>query len=492
MKGKLSSVLIVGIIGLVLATVAGLVIAKTGILSILIIPLMALAAILCYAILKSPELGWLLIIFFLPFERVPSYEVAGVNLKINTLIGFLTLISWVLALMFSPKKYKVQPNFLSIPLSLFVLALMISMTQAENFSRAVSVLIFILFTLALSVLAVNMVHSRETLRQSVIILFLAGAVVGLFGLFQFGGDVFGLPRSLTLLKEGYTSAVFGFPRVQAFSMEPLYFANFLLIPLSISLALFINRAEPIKRGWLMGLIGLLLLNFILTVSRGGYLGLVGSLLVLGILLFRRLFNWKTILIGVVTVTLVIYGVAFAISQGQTRATIEFLGHVRLQDLRRGESVEGRLMSYKKGLVAFRQSPIFGKGVGNYGPWSKDYPAAAPKTGWPIVNNQYIELLAETGVAGVGTFLLVIIFLFFRTFIALKYARDVFLRSVLIGLFAALVGVLIQYNFMSTLYIIHIWVLIGLLVGVQNIILMQNAKVKMQNAFRHANVKSEMS
>jgi len=87
---------------------------------------------------------------------------------------------------------------------------------------------------------------------------------------------------------------------------------------------------------------------------------------------------------------------------------------------------------------------------------------------------------------------VIIFLFFRTFIALKYARDVFLRSVLIGLFAALVGVLIQYNFMSTLYIIHIWVLIGLLVGVQNIILMQNAKVKMQNAFRHANVKSKMS
>ena len=226
MKGKLSSVLIVGIIGLVLATVAGLVIAKTGILSILIIPLMALAVILCYAILKSPELGWLLIIFFLPFERVPSYEVAGVNLKINTLIGFLTLISWVLALMFSPKKYKVQPNFLSIPLSLFVLALMISLAQAENFSRAISVLIFILFTLALSVLAVNMVHSRETLRQSVIILFLAGAVVGLFGLFQFGGDVFGLPRSLTLLKEGYTSAVFGFPRVQAFSMEPLYFANF--------------------------------------------------------------------------------------------------------------------------------------------------------------------------------------------------------------------------------------------------------------------------
>ncbi|KKQ18714.1 MAG: O-antigen polymerase [Berkelbacteria bacterium GW2011_GWA1_36_9] len=474
MKGKSASWrtrnILIALFSVALALAVGFLIAKIAFLGLLLIILAVIALIVAYLVFRSPELGWLLIIFFLPFERVPSIEMAGVNLKINTFLGFLTLIAWILGLMFQGKKYKVQPNFLSIPLFLFIMALLLSLTQAFNFTRAVSVLIFTVFTIIFSILAVNMVYSKETLRKTILVLFFSALVVSLFGLFQFGGDVVGLPQSLTLLKEGYTSVVFGFPRVQAFSMEPLYFANYLLIPISVGLALFINRVEPIKRWWMAGLIGLILLNFILTVSRGGYLGLLGSFLVLGILLFKRLFNWRTILIGIVTVIIVVYGVAFALSKGETRATMEFLGHVTLQDVNRGESVEGRLITFKQGMNAFYTSPIFGIGLGNYGPWVTFYPDARPITGWPIVNNEFIELLAETGIVGAGTFLLLIIFLSVRTLMALKYAHDIFLKSVLIGLFAAFVGVLIQYNFMSTLYIIHVWVLIGLLVAVQNIIL----------------------
>lgn len=483
-----SSYFVVILIGVILALAAGLIIAKTAFLALAIIPFLAIAIIVTYLIVRSPELGWLLIVFFLPFERVPSIQMAGIDIRINTLLGFVTLIAWILALMFSPyakalgdknaKKYKVQPNFLTIPLFLFGMALVLSLFQAQNLTRAASVFLFTLFTMAFSVLAVNMVYSKEILKKNILVLFLSALIAGLFGLFQFGGDVIGLPQSLTLLKEGYTSVVFGFPRVQAFSMEPLYFANYLLIPLSVGLSLFINHEEPIKRWQMAILIGLLLLNFVLTVSRGGYLGLVVSLLVLGILLFRKLFNWKTILIGIVTIVIVGYGVVFAISKGETRATIEFFSHIQLQDMKRGESIEGRLLSYKRGMNAFRESPIFGIGPGNFGPWATDYPDATPKTGWPIVNNQYIELLAETGIVGVSAFALIILFLIYRTFIALKYAHDLFLKSVLIGLFAAFIGVLIQYNFMSTLYIIHIWVLIGLMVGVQNIIL-KSSKQKAQ-------------
>lgn len=470
MKAKLLQSFFIAAIGLILAVSTGIIIAKTAMFALLIVPLLALAAVLFYLIIRNPELGWFLIVFFLPFERVPSLEIAGVNLKINTLLGFLTLFAWVLALMFNSKKYRVQPNPLIIPLLLFIFALIFSLTQALDFTRAVSVLVFTLFTITISVLAVNMVYSKETLQKSILILFLSALVVGLFGLFQFGGDVVGLPPSLTLLKEGYTSVVFGFPRVQAFSMEPLYLANYLLIPLCVGLALAINRIDIIKRWWLVGLMALLLVNFILTVSRGGYAGLVVSLVILGIFFLKKVLTWRNILIGVVTAAVVIYGVAFALSRGETRATLEFLGHIQLQDMRRGESVEGRLMSYKRGLIAFRTSPVFGLGLGNYGPWATDYRDTRPTSGWPIVNNQYIELLAETGIVGLGAFVFLIFVLILRTFIALKYTSDLFLGSVLIGLLAALAGVLVQYNFMSTLYIIHIWVLIGMLVGVQNIIL----------------------
>jgi len=472
MKEKLSfKAKLIIVAGLVLAALLfAKVIVMFGVLSFLVGPVLLIGLLLSYFIFREPTLGWFLIVFFLPFERVPTIEMGGINIKINTVLGLITLFAWVLALMANSKKWKIEPNALAIPLSLFVAALIASLTGAINLPRALEVLIFILFTVTLSVLAVNMVNSKEALRKTLIVLFASALVAGAFGLFQFAGDIVGLPRSLTLLKEGYTKAIFGFPRIQAFSMEPLYFANYLLIPICIGVALIFNRVEPIKRWPFIGLVALLLINFVLTVSRGGYLGLVGSFVVLGILLFRKIFTWRNVLIGVLTIGIVGYGVAFALSKGNYQATNEFIGHVMVTDFKNSESVQGRLLTYRRAYNAFKWYPVFGIGIGNYGPFAKFYPSATPKGGWDIVNNQYIELLAETGLVGTITFAFLILVLTLRTFISLKYGRDLLLRSVLIGAFAALVGILVQYNFMSTLYIIHIWVLIGLLIAVQSIIL----------------------
>ncbi len=446
------------------------VIGKFASLSIAIIPVLLAGLFLAYYIIRNPELGWFLIIFFLPFERVPTVNFGGIDVKINTALGFITLLAWILALAFSPKKYKVSPNALAIPLSIFVFALVLSLSHAVALTRALEVLAFIGFTITLSILAVNMVNSKEILNKTIIVLFASSLLVGIFGLFQFGGDVVGLPQSMTFLKEGYTKAVFGFPRIQAFSMEPLYLANYLLIPLFIGLAFFFNRTGPLKRWPLVGLLALLLMIFVLTVSRGGYLGFVGAFLVLAIFLFRKVFTWRNIVFAVLIIGVVGYGVAFALSKGDYKATNEFIGHVLLSDINRGESIQGRLQTYERSLQAFHESPILGIGIGNYGPWNKFYPPMTPPKGWDIVNNQYLELLAETGIIGLSAFGLIIFVLLLRTLVALKHAKDTYLRSVLIGLAAAFVGILIQYNFMSTLYIIHIWVMIGLLIAVQNIIL----------------------
>ncbi|MBM2820667.1 MAG: O-antigen polymerase [Candidatus Berkelbacteria bacterium] len=469
MKEKLYANFVIGIVSIFVAFLMAIIIAKFATLSIAMIPVLILGAFLTYFIIRRPELGWLLIIFFLPFERVPTVAFGGVDIKINTILGFITLIAWILALMFNAKKYKVQPYVIAIPIILFILAMLLSLTDAGAFTRGLMVLFFILFTILLSVLAVNMLSDKEQLKKTLIVLFASSFIVGVFGLFQFGGDTVGLPQSLTLLKQGYTKVVFGFPRVQAFSMEPLYLANYLLIPIFVGIALFFNKTGPVPRWTLAGLLALLILIFVLTVSRGGYLGFIGAFAVSAILMFRQVLTWKNILIGLLTIVVVGYGVAFALSKGDYRATNEFIGHVTLGDLNRGESIQGRLATFRRAMQAYVESPIIGVGIGNYGPWNKFYPDATPKIGWDIVNNQYIELLAETGIVGVSAFGLIIIVLIWRTFSALKKAKDIFLKSVLIGFFAALVGVLIQYNFMSTLYIIHIWVLIGLLVGVQNLI-----------------------
>jgi len=476
MKEKLSTYLIVGIIAVLGTAFLGLVIAKTG-GSLALFSVLAIFALLIsfFYILRNPFYGFLLIVFFLPFERVPVINFAGVDVKINTILGFLTLFCWILALIFDRKNNKLQPNALGIPILIFVFAMFASLFQdiPINLDRGYSVLIFILFTIALSVLAVNMISGINNLKKVVLVLLSSSAVVGLFGLFQFAGDVVGLPASVTLLKYGYDSRVFGFPRIQAFSMEPLYLANYLLIPLSLCLAYFLEHTNIIpfrgKNWWLLGLMAVLLIDFILTVSRGGYLGLIATFVILGIIYFKKIFNLRNLSILIVLV-FVFGGVFFALQNSQPRAMNEFIKHVTLNDLNKGESTVGRLSTYNQALIIWSKHKLLGTGLGNFGPFILGFPAQALKTGWPIVNNEFLEILAETGLVGISAFCFIFVVLFYRTWLALKVNKDPFLRATIIGLSAALIGILVQYNFFSTLYIIHIWVLIGLMVGVQNLML----------------------
>ena len=88
--------------------------------------------------------------------------------------------------------------------------------------------------------------------------------------------------------------------------------------------------------------------------------------------------------------------------------------------------------------------------------------------YDIVNNQYIELLTETGWVGLSAFLFLIIFIIWRGVIAFYKSRNRFIKYTLVGLMSAFVATMFQYNFFSTLYIIPIWILIGIFIAVQNL------------------------
>jgi O-antigen ligase len=96
---------------------------------------------------------------------------------------------------------------------------------------------------------------------------------------------------------------------------------------------------------------------------------------------------------------------------------------------------------------------------------QDVPAEIPEVGWFIVNNEYMEILAENGIVGLLVFLIILLTVFVRAIKAISKERDEFIKSVLIGLSLALFGILVQYLTFSTLYIFHIWFLIGFLSAV---------------------------
>jgi O-antigen ligase len=209
-------------------------------------------------------------------------------------------------------------------------------------------------------------------------------------------------------------------------------------------------------------------NLILTVSRGGYLAFAALLFVITIFFFRNIFTPKKILIGLLAIVLIIYIAIRFLGFEDTLNLEVFQEHV--VNVFYGAAYSERVETLQTALNGFYLHPWIGIGVGAFGPFAATHPYVPPPEGWKIVNNEFVELLSEVGILGFLSILAALLIVFFRSLKAIQIAKDRYLRAVMIGLFAAFIGVLVQYQTFSILYIMHIWFLIGLMISVQNIIL----------------------
>jgi TctA family transporter len=89
----------------------------------------------------------------------------------------------------------------------------------------------------------------------------------------------------------------------------------------------------------------------------------------------------------------------------------------------------------------------------------------------------LELLAENGAVGLIAFIVLCLAILIRSAVAYFRSQDKLLKALILGLSLALVGILVQYATFSTLYIFHIWFLIGLLAAICNVALSQKHKLK---------------
>lgn len=455
-------------LSIVLSLVFGYILAMYDVYALLILAGIIGFFVLVHYVFKNPFTGLLIIMFFLPFTRIPNIDIGPISLQINQLVGIVTLLAFSLSVLVN--KEKIKSFALAWPLIIFWTALVISLFFTGDLSRSLTVLVFIIFTSLFSILPNQYIDTKEKLEKIIVIMFWSTLVVCLFGIFQFLGDVVGLPTSITGLREGYTSAVFGFPRVQAFSIEPLYLGNFLLFPLGIFLALFLSKTKVkfLTRPILFGIIFLILLIIALTLSRGAYLALGVMLIVMFIFMAKKFLTPKIIAVAVITLLLGGAAVIWFINKGEDQAYEEFVKHITVEDFTEGESVQGRLIEYETALELAEGNETFGIGIGAYGVTKKGFPDHDDISDYDIVNNQYIELLTETGWIGLTTFILMIIFVIWRGIIAFYASHDKMIKFILVGLLGAFVATMVQYNFFSTLYIIPIWILIGTFIAVQNL------------------------
>lgn len=395
----------------------------------------------------------------LPFERLGGFDVAGFNVRPSQLalaaawLFFFREVQRGRAVMWR------HPALLA--LAGFFAASGVSLLNAENLGRSLAVLAFTLFTASLAVLLPSALDA-DGLRRVRKAILVSAALVGLFGLWQFVADMLGAPGSLTGIKSTYSRAILGFTRLQSTAAEPLYFANYLLLPIALGGAWLLRGPDAKTRRALVALLGLLVLCVFLTSSRGGWLGLAVTGAALLVIERRRLREAKPLLAaalaGAAAVALGVLLLGRFFSPTLASVPETFFRHVAT--VTDGAAFDDRAATFSAALDAWKLHPWIGVGIGGYGPHVAPLAFAAPSAGWPIANNQALELLAETGALGFAAFVVFLIALFRSASKPAAGEADAIRTACL----AALAGILAQYQTFSTLYIMHVWFAIGLLIA----------------------------
>jgi len=420
--------------------------------------------------------------FSLPFERIPSFDVLGITVRLSVIFSALIILR-TLYLVYC-RKIKLSFAFYDKILIAFICWIALIIPVSINLNRAFSVFVFVLFAVV-TAYCISLIFRKEYIRPIVSAMFFASAIVVTFGIYQYLGDIFNLPPEYTGLRDRYTWKVFGFPRIQAFSLEPLYMAAFLLLPFSYAVVQLLSKKSFYRNNALILIILINSFAIFMSVSRGGiYAMILSSVFISLFLLFRK----KTSLVKIIKLAIMIL-ISFVLSiaiinylnkpassftEGK-RGTSAFVD--QLQNTSVGEGDE-RSAARKKALSILNENKssfIFGIGPGQFGPYVQNNSTST--YGWTIVNNLTIELLLETGVVGLLLITVFIIVMGFKSFFMYKDTKDEYVVLVILGTWMYLLSQAIQVQTYSTLYIFVLWVPIGIIMGVLRGVNLLNRDVK---------------
>lgn len=388
-----------------------------------------------------------------------------------------------------------------LTLLIIIFLLLITGLTLINFSEIVSWhrLFILFFMFLIAILAPFVITTLKKLKGLYWAIFGAGLLTALVALaslyFAIATDTyFGDPYL-------HISIVEGVPRLAGTLLDSNFLGHFLLLILPASFGLLVLGFKKVKTTpKILFVLSVLLLSgtFLLTYSRSSYLGMIAALIVLGLALATqtswlkkvgKLLGWAVL--GIVVATLLypvfpffsIYRTPTTILPSETKEQL-LLGfdptrivneyRERIQNdptlseeeresiLARdvsSDSLGYRITFWQAGLQMFRDHPWTGVGVGQFRYQFKNY-NKSEFLSQPDAHNIYIELLAETGVAGLALFVVILI-IAFRNLIKIARNSRGTIQLAVAAILASLVGVLVQSSLLGGLGAFSIYLLLGL-------------------------------
>jgi O-antigen ligase len=415
-----------------------------------------------------------LLVLSLPFERIPSLDVFSVTIRASLAFGVMVIVRSLYLLI--TKKAHIKKSIPHFLLLAFVAWIILIIPESINLKRAVQVVGYDVFVILLAV-SVAVIYRKDYLKYLISLLFGVTVVVSAFAFYQFFGDIIGVPNTYTGLAERYTSGLFGFPRVQGFSLEPLYFGSFMLIPTMLLFTFTALKQHEVTSSKSTKILLFVFSTVIfITVARGAFYGFIaGIFVVVLVALIKRLASAKALIVAIAIVIFAFIASLLIVNYGSkipldvTKTLGKTGGSAFTQQLLT-TGLEGsgdeRAVARRQAIQLLQENKFaiaVGIGPGQFGPYITNN--VASNSGWTIVNNLTLELLLELGFIGLG---LVVVFLAWITIDGLGTLKNnkINIQSAsCLGLIAYLATQAVQYQGFSTLYVIHIWVAIGLLMGI---------------------------
>ena len=196
--------------------------------------------------------------------------------------------------------------------------------------------------------------------------------------------------------------------------NPAYFAAFLLFAIGFSLIVFERKffyPGPVHYAF-AGAAGFLILTLIFTQVRGVYVGFAGGFLLFSLLaaLFLRHQNKKLVFActGILLLGLVSLGILFAAKETEFVQKERLLYRItEVTEIWEKGSTRERLLNWSIALKAFKERPIFGYGLENYGSAANkyyDYRIGVEEPWFDRAHNQFFDTLATGGIVVFSAYL----------------------------------------------------------------------------------------
>ena len=410
-------------------------------------------------LLAQPLVGVFLLAWSVPFQSLVATTLGEFRISITEVLVLLYVAAALLAL----RRTRGLPRpLLLLPGLALIAVLMVSMLRAQDIESSLEEVIKWAELLAVYVVTVGLLRVtrwRWWVVGGLLVAAMAEAGVGLVQTVAQIGPPHFLFAGILMRAHG----TFG---------QPNPFAGYLVLFFPIAFALWAFGDLEARLPWIRSFTALAMIvlgsALLASLSRGGLLGMAGAVLLV-LLLGSRVTRRLTLAGGAAVLSLAIVA-GLALPDRVTEPALDTaLAAVNVRTVAstpatpENWSVLERLSQWHAGLRMFQDNYLTGIGVGNYDAY---YPEVAlPFWQQPLghAHNLYLNIAAETGLLGLGAYLVLALATVYVGRRALRNRHDRAVRALAVGILGSLAAYSI-HNIFDMLFVQGMGVLLGVLLA----------------------------